>query len=148
MFDGSNKPVTDAVVEIWQADASGIYNHPADPRMNQGDAKFNGYGRCATDAQGKYAFKTIKPGAVPRTQGLTQAPHINVMVFGRGMLRPVATRVYFGDEDTNTTDTVLNSVPEFRRTTLLAQLDPVAVKKRYLFDIWLQGQDETVFFVI
>ncbi len=141
VFDGAGEPITDALVEIWQADTLGRYAHPADLRAsNQG---FHGYARMGTgtDAQARFEFTTVKPGSIDDEQ----APHINVCVFMRGLLSHVFTRVYFEDEaPKNASDSVLNSVPAARRETLIARRQPNT--NRYRFDIRMQGPDETVFF--
>jgi protocatechuate 3,4-dioxygenase, alpha subunit len=140
--DGDGKPVPDALVEIWQADAAGRYAHPRDTRA-RANSSFKGFGRCGTDKAGAFVFETIKPGVVPGPGGKPQAPHIVVCLFARGMLRHVYTRVYF-PEDTaaHATDAVMALVPADRRGTLIAKRDGAA----YRFDIRIQGGDETVFF--
>ncbi len=147
IVDGDGAPVSDAAIEIWQADASGKYAHPEDARDLPGTAGFAGFGRCPTDADGRYAFTTLKPGRVPAPGGGWQAPHINVTIFMRGMLRQLNTRIYFGDEAAaNADDPVLTSVPPARRATLVAVAGANAGD--YRFDIVLQGKGETVFFAV
>jgi protocatechuate 3,4-dioxygenase, alpha subunit len=146
VLDGDGAPVNDAMVEIWQADAAGRYAHPADTRRP--NAKFTGFGRTGTEADGGFAFSTIKPGAVPGPEGKTQAPHILVAVFARGMLRHLYTRIYFADEAGNANDPVLALVPADRRATLTAKRGEKSGQPVYVFDIRLQGADETVFFEI
>jgi protocatechuate 3,4-dioxygenase alpha subunit len=136
--DGDGAPVTDALIEIWQASAAGRYRHPADDV----DEPFVGFGRAGTDEDGRYWFDTVKPGRVPDPTGGLQAPHIAVHVLARGLLDQLATRVYFADEPANAEDLVLSAVPEARRGTLLAHPHGEA----YRFDIVLQGDGETVFF--
>ena len=141
VLDGQGALVDDAMIEIWQADPLGRYAHPADAR---GNVAFRGFGRCGTgtDPQKRFVFDTLKPGAVDERQ----APHINVIVFMRGLLTHLYTRVYFADEKANDRDPVLLSVPQDRRATLIApraEQDGVAV---YRFDIHMQGERETVFF--
>jgi protocatechuate 3,4-dioxygenase, alpha subunit len=141
VLDGARQPVPDALIEIWQADASGRYAHPADggPGNTSG---FRGFGRCGTDDDGRFAFTTILPGRVPGPNGL-QAPHVVLGVLGRGVLTRLVTRVYFEGEPSNEEDGVFRLVPEHRRSTLLArELAP----DRYEFNIVLQGANETVFF--
>lgn len=147
VFDGEGQPVPDAMIEIWQANAEGRYAHPEDTQPKALDPSFNGFGRLATDEQGSCAFETIKPGRVPGNDGALQAPHINVSVFARGILLRLATRIYFAGEPTNAEDPVLALVPADRRSTLLAQRD-AADNSRWLFDIHLCGENETVFFNI
>jgi len=118
------------IVEIWQPDAGGIFRHPADPRHAQADANFLGWGRAATDAQGNYRFKTIRPGAPER-----RAPHINFMVMFSGLMRILKTTMFFEDGK----DPVLMAVPPARRSLLIA-------KGNYEFNIRLRGESETPFF--
>ena len=151
VLDGDRKHIEDALIELWQADSAGRYHHPADDRTDAPlDPAFNGFGRCASDFQtGAYAFSTVKPGPVPHPDGGMQAPHVSVTIQARGMLNPTFTRVYFSDEaDANAQDPVLQSVPEARRSTLIATLVEGGESSvpTYLFDIRYQGDDETVFF--
>jgi protocatechuate 3,4-dioxygenase alpha subunit len=145
VFDGDGQPVPDACLEIWQADAQGYFNHPADPNYEQADRSFRGFGRSETKDNG-FWFKTIRPGVVPGPDGQPQARHINVRVFSRGMLIHAVTRLYFSDESGNVDDPVLNRVPEERRSTLIAQREDFGDVPTYRFDIQLQGENETVFF--
>ncbi len=149
--DGDRKPIEDALIEIWQANAAGRYRHPDDRRDDLPlDDGFIGFGRAATDfAAGEYRFETVKPGQVPDGEGELQAPHINVAVQARGMLNPSFTRMYFSDEEeANQRDLVLSLVPPKRRATLVAQLVDGTDPKVYRFDIRFQGDDETVFFAL
>lgn len=142
VLDGEGQPVEDAMIEIWQADPQGRYAHPADGRA--GNLGFKGFGRCGTgtDPDKRFVFETVKPGAVDAQQ----APHVNVIVFMRGLLSHLFTRLYFADEAAaNARDPVLRAVPAERRETLVApreERDGVAV---YRFDIHMQGERETVF---
>jgi protocatechuate 3,4-dioxygenase alpha subunit len=145
VFDGDEVPLPDAMIELWQADADGRYHHPEDAPERVADPLFRGHGRMATDADGSCSFQTIKPGRVPGPDGALQAPHINVSVFGRGLLKRLAARVYFADDPANATDPILLLVPEERRATLLAQPDPNR-QGGWQFDIYLCGLRETVFF--
>jgi protocatechuate 3,4-dioxygenase alpha subunit len=146
VVDGDGKPINDCMIEIWQADAAGRYAHPADPRRT--NVKFTGFGRVSTDAEGAYSFATIKPGAVPGSgpDDKMQAPHILVAVFARGMPRHCYTRIYFPDEAANAADPILTMVPEERRDTLVARLEGKDGEPVYVFDIRVQGDNETVFF--
>lgn len=146
VFDGDGEPVRDAVVEIWQADARGIYGHPNDPRHEEADPHFRGFGRSATNDEGHYHFKTVKPGAIRAEDGEQVAPHVNVRVFARGMLIHAVTRLYFGDEEANEDDPVLNDLDPGRRQTLIATRQESDELPTYRFDIRLQGRQETVFF--
>ena len=145
VLDGDRKPIEDALLEIWQANSLGRYNHPDDTRDLALDDGFTGFGRAITDFDtGEYRFETVKPGPVPDAEGAFQAPHISLIVQGRGMLNPVFTRIYFSDEDeANRDDLILRGVPAARRGTLIAQLVDDGV---YRFDVRFQGDDETVFF--
>jgi protocatechuate 3,4-dioxygenase alpha subunit len=145
--DGDGEPVSDAMIEIWHADAAGYFNHAADPNHTKADKAFRGFGRADTVNNGVYTFKTIKPGSVPFDDNQMQAPHINVRVFSRGMLIHAYTRLYFGDEDAaNEADPVLNLVDIDRRATLIAPLEQSSDLPTYCFNIVLQGDNETVFF--
>lgn len=142
VFDGSGAVCNDAMVEIWQADASGRYANPADARG--ANTSFRGFGRAGTgaDDQRRFAFDTIKPGSVDG-----QAPHITVVLFARGMLNHLFTRAYFADETAaNADDPVLLAVPAERRHTLFAKREDGPGGVAYRFDIHLQGPEETVFF--
>jgi protocatechuate 3,4-dioxygenase, alpha subunit len=145
VFDGNGAPVPDAMIEIWQADPNGRFNHPDDPRGAAVFEGFTGFARCGTDDDGRWAVRTLKPGPIPAAQGDgDQAPHIAVTVLARGLLRQLNTRLYFGDEaQANAADPVLASLPDDARATLIAE--PVE-DRRYRFDIHLQGADETAFF--
>jgi protocatechuate 3,4-dioxygenase alpha subunit len=147
VLDGDGAPLPDALIEIWQANADGRYDHPDDRQQDKElDPAFHGWGRSATDNEGRFRFLTIKPGPVPGPGNTLQAPHINVTVFARGMLKHLVTRLYFDGEALNNDDPVLARVadPE-RRSTLIARR---ANGKDSLFvlDIRLQGERETVFF--
>ena len=143
VFDGDGQAVPDCMLEVWQADGQGRFADPQDKRALP-NAKFRGFGRCGTDANGTFAFDTIKPGSVPDPDGKPQAPHLLLAVFGRGMLRHLYTRIYFGGEAANDSDPVLAQVPADRRATLIATRDGAGAV--YRLDLRLQGDDETVFF--
>ncbi len=145
VYDGEGQPVPDAMLEVWQADAQGRFADPQDQRALP-NAKFRGFGRCGTDGNGAYAFDTIKPGSVPDPDGKPQAPHILLAVFARGMLRHFYTRIYFSDEAANAGDPVLALVPADRRATLIATREDGSGHTVYRLDLWLQGENETVFF--
>ena len=141
VLDADGVPVTDALVETWQADADGRFDHPDDPR-GAVRTTGRGFGRSET-LSGEFAVLTVKPGRVPDGEGGLQAPHVDVSVFGRGLLDRVVTRLYFADEpEANAEDAVLRTVPSERRGTLLAQPSPDG----YRLDLVLQGDGETVFF--
>jgi len=140
--DGQGAPVSDALVEIWQADAEGLWNHPDAPHRCDPVDGFSGFGRLPTDAAGRFAIETIKPGPVPGPDDRLQAPHLVVGLFARGVMARLVTRIYFDDEATNAQDPVLSQVPADRRPTLVAvRRDGV-----YHIEIALQGPAETVFF--
>jgi protocatechuate 3,4-dioxygenase alpha subunit len=141
--DGAGDPVPDALLEIWQANADGRCNHPEDPRGEGPDRTFDGFGRVATDAEGRFAIETIKPGSVRGPRGRAQAPHLVVGVFARGLLTRLVTRIYFEDEPSNADDPILASVPPDRRSTLVARR---TLEGSYRFEIVLQGAGETIFF--
>jgi protocatechuate 3,4-dioxygenase, alpha subunit len=143
LTDGAGEAILDGLVEIWQADADGRYRHPDDPRSAAADPAFSGFGRVSTGVDGTFAFHTIKPGAVPGTDGRVQAPHVLVSVLARGIMTRCWTRIYFDDEPANAQDPVLQLVPQSRRDTLIAR---TAADGKYRFDIVLQGDGETVFF--
>jgi protocatechuate 3,4-dioxygenase alpha subunit len=147
VFDGQGIPVPDAMIEIWQASASGRYAHPEDGRIDRPmDEAFEGFGRCGTDAEGRFWFHTVKPGSVPWIDGRLQAPHIDVSVFARGLGNRLVTRIYFPDEvEANTADPLLTSVEDLAaRATLIARDEDGVLR----FDIRLQGDGETCFFQI
>jgi protocatechuate 3,4-dioxygenase alpha subunit len=143
VLDGSGAPLTDGLVEIWQADADGRYHHPDDRAPGRADEAFGGYGRVATDDRGRFRFETIRPGQVQGPGGRVQAPHVLVSLLAPGVLTRYWTRLYFDDEPSNATDPVLQHVPPERRGTLLAR---ASGDGRFRFDIVLQGPGETVFF--
>ena len=121
VFDGDGNPVPDAMVEIWQANTYGRYNHPDDKQEKPLDPSFMGWGRSGPTRRGVFSFETVKPGSVPGPDESVQAPHINVTVFARGMLVHAYTRIYFSDETANQTDPVLSSIKnKARRRTLIA----------------------------
>ena len=148
VFDGENSLVDDALIEIWQATTSGHYAHPEDCWDEPLAPGFTGFGRVATDVDGHFRFETVKPGRVPGKGDTLQAPHISVSVFARGILKRLATRIYFADEVVaNSEDAVLASISdEAARASLFAEPSVKGGGKIYRFDIHLQGEKETVFF--
>lgn len=139
VFDGDGVPVPDALIELWQADSHGIYGDPA----------FGGFGRLASDENGVCVFETVRPGRVAEKDGVlhtkTQAPHINLIVFARGLLKQLYTRIYFAGDPFNEHDAILAMIPTERRATLIAQ---AASSDTWTFEIHLCGDRETVFFDI
>ena len=147
VFDGNGDLVPDALLETWQADPDGGFDHPDAPEGQRRFPGFRGFGRSSTvEPPGEYGVLTLKPGRVPDGKGGLQAPHVDVSLFARGILDRVVTRIYFGDEsEANAEDEVLQSLPDdAARRTLVAQ--PTA--DGYVLDIHLQGEDETVFFAL
>jgi protocatechuate 3,4-dioxygenase alpha subunit len=146
VLDRDGSPVTNAMIELWQADAGGKYNHPADTQEKTADPAFCGFGRLASDDLGLCVFETVKPGQVQGLKGQMQAPHINVSVYAPGLLRRAVTRIYFDGDGANISDQVLELVSEDRRPTLLARSG--AESGEWRFDLHLTGPCETVFFDI
>jgi protocatechuate 3,4-dioxygenase alpha subunit len=149
VIDGQGNPVPDGMIEIWQADARGVYQHPDDPGYAGADdarSAFTGFGRLPTEPDGSFRFTTIKPGRVAGPGGSLQAPHLVVSLFMRGLLKHLSTRMYFPDEaQANEEDWILQQVPAARRATLVAQ----RVENGELrWEVVLQGKGETVFFDI
>lgn len=145
VFDGDGVPVPDAILEIWQANAHGKYDHPEDTQDKPLEPGFKGYGRIPADKQGAFRFATIKPGPVPGPDGNEQAPHLVVSVFMRGLERRLVTRIYFPDEPRNASDFILNLVEPARRSTLIAK-KTAGGPGTLEWNVVLQGPDETVFF--
>jgi protocatechuate 3,4-dioxygenase alpha subunit len=152
IFDGLGSACKDILVEIWQANAAGRYNSPADTQDKPLDPSFRGWGRTGTDFQtGVYRFETIKPGPVFGRSGTKpMAPHLNVWIAARGINIGLSTRIYFPDEEAlNADDPVLRMIePQVRRDTLIARREDREGAPTYVFDIRLQGEGETVFFDI
>ena len=144
VVDGNGDFVNDAMLEVWQANAAGKYDHVEDDQDKPLDPNFEGFGRVPVDAEGRFRFTTIKPGTVPGLNGTTQAPHLVVLVFARGLVKHLLTRIYFDGEPANVADPLLECVPAERRGTLLAKADASGI---YQWNVILQGTDtETVFF--
>jgi protocatechuate 3,4-dioxygenase alpha subunit len=146
LLDGAGDPVPDGMVEIWQANEAGRYAHPGDTRdeipLEEG---FTGFGRSDTVDEGWFEFVTVKPGPVPAPDGRPQAPHLLVGVFARGTLKRLVTRIYFPDEEVaNAADPVLSGLDDAERTTLIAQPENGGLR----FDIHLQGEGQTTFFLV
>jgi protocatechuate 3,4-dioxygenase alpha subunit len=146
VYDGGGQPVPDALVETWQADPHGRFDHPDDPRGAATSPGFRGFARSSTIDGGTYAVRTVKPGRLPDGDGGLEAPHLDVSVFARGLLDRVVTRIYFADEAAaNAEDAVLRSLPDdaARRTLIATPSDD-----GYRLDFHLQGERETVFFAV
>ncbi|WP_075183189.1 protocatechuate 3,4-dioxygenase subunit alpha [Pantoea sp. 1.19] len=150
VYDGSGTPVRDVLIEVWQANAAGRYDHPADRQHDKPlDPAFRGWGRTCSDFDtGLWYFDTIKPGSVTGRDGRPMAPHLNLWIVARGINIGLNTRLYFADEQAaNARDPVLNLIEwEKRRETLLATREQREGEIVYRFDIFLQGERETVFF--
>ncbi|MBL4740996.1 MAG: protocatechuate 3,4-dioxygenase subunit alpha [Sneathiella sp.] len=146
VLDGTGAPIKDALVEIWQADAKGLYNSPTEHR-GQADPNFTGWGRCPSDmTSGEFVFETIKPGQVPFKDGRLMAPHVTLWIVARGINIGLQTRMYFSDEEkANADDPILVRIEHRHRVSTL-----IGTKSgdEYTFDIHLQGDNETVFFDI
>lgn len=146
VIDGAGAPVPDAMIEIWQANAQGRFNHPRDTRAELPlDPEFTGFGRSGTDDAGVYWFETVKPGPVPFDGDQLQAPHLSLTIHARGMLNHAQTRLYFEDEPANDTDPILALAPADRRASLIARRSVEEDGVVYRLDIVLQGLGETVF---
>ena len=152
VLDGLGAPCRDILLEIWQANAAGRYNHPVDRQEKPLDPAFRGWGRTGTDfTTGLYRFETIKPGPVAGRHGhKPMAPHVNLWLASRGINIGLSTRIYFADEPAlNADDPVLRMIdPPIRSETLLAHREDRNGGAVYVFDIRLQGDRETVFFDI
>lgn len=151
VFDGLGLPLRDVLLEIWQADANGVYPSPADFQGKTVTQNFQGWGRAGANFEtGVWHFDTIKPGAVPGRNGTTQAPHIALVIFARGINIGLHTRIYFEDEsEANAQDPVLNIIEWVpRRETLIAKRQEKEGQVVYRFDVRIQGDGETVFFDI
>lgn len=148
VFDGTGAPLKDVLIEVWQANAAGIYPHPADRRSGEVEEGFRGWGRIISDfSTGLFSFETVKPGIVPGRNGRPMAPHLNLWIVARGINIGLNTRMYFGDEaEANAADPVLNLIEQVdRRPTLIAKREERDGRAVYHFDIRLQGENETVF---
>jgi protocatechuate 3,4-dioxygenase alpha subunit len=152
VFDGAGALVRDVMIEIWQANAEGKYNHPGDRQPGKAiDPSFRGWGRTVSDFDsGLYSFDTVKPGPVTGRNGRLMAPHVSFWIVARGINIGLHTRMYFSDEaKANAADPVINLVDNpARRQTLVAQREQRGAQTVYRFDIRLQGDGETVFFDI
>jgi protocatechuate 3,4-dioxygenase, alpha subunit len=141
VLDGEGAPVSDAMLEVWGADSDGRYGATSE----ESSGSPTGFRRVVTNMDGQFSFTIEKPGAVTFDDGRNQAPHLVVLVFARGLLRHLITRVYFPDEHVNASDQLLEQVPKERRSTMIARKD-ARDSNRLRWDVILQGTDETVFF--
>ncbi len=152
VFEEGRRPIQNAVVEIWQPDAQGIFRHPLDPRAEDADPGFFGWGRSRTDAGGRYSFRTVLPGAYTTEGGTPRCPHLNLMVLAIGLTRRLVTTVFFGDAAEPGSDPLMDCIGDpARRARLFAIRDQVANGESalpvYRFDIVTRGEEETPFFV-
>jgi protocatechuate 3,4-dioxygenase, alpha subunit len=145
VLDGDGNPISDALIELWQANQHGKYEHPEDAQAKPLQRGFKGFGRIATNGAGEFRFATIKPGRVPGPAGTLQAPHIVVAVFMRGLLKHLVSRIYFPDEPANTDDPILLLVEPERRATLIATNAP-GREGALEWNVVCSGENETVFF--
>jgi protocatechuate 3,4-dioxygenase alpha subunit len=145
IFDGDGAPVPDAIVEVWQANAHGKYDHPEDTQDKPLEPGFKGYGRIPVSPEGLFRLATIKPGPVPGLNGKEQAPHLLISIFMRGLLKRLVTRMYFPDDERNATDPILSLVEPARRSTLIAK-KTAGGPGTLEWNVVLQGPEETVFF--
>lgn len=145
VLDGAGEPLRDVLIELWQADPDGRYRHPLDRWDDATSTGFTGFGRSGIGADGCFRLDTVRPGPVPLPDGRRQAPHLTLLVFGKGLLDHLTTRVYFPDEPLNAEDPTLARVPGDRRSTLVARWGS-ADGTILTFDVVLQGAAETVFF--
>jgi protocatechuate 3,4-dioxygenase alpha subunit len=143
VVDGDDEPVSDAMIELWQADGEGRYP-PAAAERSPSPPGFTGFGRLGTDETGCCVFETIKPGVLRGAEAAAQAPHINVCIFARGLLRHLYTRIYFDGDPALASDPLMSIVPAPRRNTLVAR--QTGEPSAWAFVVSLQGRDETVFF--
>jgi protocatechuate 3,4-dioxygenase alpha subunit len=149
ILERDRQPVRNAVVETWQPDADGLFAHPSDPRAASADRNFLGWGRCATDANGWYRFRTIMPGRRADNDAGARLPHINMMLLASGIMRRLTTTVFFGDDPATAADPVLAAVPSAMRSRLFAQRAPEldrVTDEAWRFDVVIQGEGETPFF--
>jgi protocatechuate 3,4-dioxygenase alpha subunit len=145
VLDGDGQPVPDAILEIWQADPDGRYRHPEHSAAPNDATPFLGFGRIPTGEQGRFSFTTVKPGPVHGPDGKPQAPHLQISIFMRGLLKQLVTRLYFPEEPLNASDPVMRVVPESRRETLIARQSSQN-QNTFEWNVCLQGGNETVFF--
>jgi protocatechuate 3,4-dioxygenase alpha subunit len=150
IMERDGQPVKNGIVEIWQPDGDGLFAHPADPRGASADPNFLGWGRCATDGNGWYRFRTIMPGRRTDNEGGARLPHINMMLLASGIMRRLTTTVFFGDDSNNADDPVLSVVPRALRCRLFAQRVPEldrVTDEAYRFNVVIQGAEATPFFL-
>jgi protocatechuate 3,4-dioxygenase alpha subunit len=147
-----NRPIRNAIVEIWQPDANGVFRHPLDPRSDDADPGFFGWGRARTDAEGRYSFRTVMPGAYATEDGAARCPHLNLMVLAIGLTRRLVTTVFFAEGPKSPSDPVLDCIADpTRRARMFAIREKVSNGAEalpvYRFDIVTRGESETPFFL-
>jgi protocatechuate 3,4-dioxygenase alpha subunit len=152
VVEEGNRPIRNAIVEIWQPDAAGIFQHPLDPRAKDADPGFFGWGRARTDSEGRYSFRTVMPGAYTSEDGAARCPHVNLMLLAIGLTRRLVTTVFFDSETRPASDPVLDCVADpAQRARMFAIHDKVSPGVDglpvYRFDIVTRGEAETPFFV-
>lgn len=150
VVEEASAPVLNAVLEIWQADANGVFRHPLDPRCAEADPGFSGWGRARTDQDGRYQFRTVLPGSSREPDGIIRCPHVNLMVLAIGLTRRLVTTVFFADSPDSVNDPVLSCVQNSTaRRRLFASRDRALDNgvTAYRFDIVLRGENETPFFL-
>jgi protocatechuate 3,4-dioxygenase alpha subunit len=152
VVEEGNRPIRDAIVEIWQPDANGIFRHPLDPRSKDADPGFFGWGRERTDAEGRYSFRTVLPGAYATEDGERRCAHLNLMVLAIGVTRRLVTTVFFASAPESVSDPLLDLVADpARRARMFAIPSQVsngdAALPVYRFDIVTRGEAETPFFL-
>jgi len=151
VVEEGNVPVRNAIVEIWQPDANGVFRNPLDPRYAEADPGFFGWGRYRTDAQGRYGFRTVLPGRAGNGNGALRCPHVNLMVLAIGLTRRLVTTLFFSDTPDQVQDPVIDCItdPAVRRR-LFAVRDRALDREglpAYRFDLILRGENETPFFL-
>jgi protocatechuate 3,4-dioxygenase alpha subunit len=152
VVEEGNRPIRNAIVEIWQPDSNGIFRHPLDARSEDADPGFFGWGRARTDAEGKFAFRTVMPGAYATEDGATRCPHVNLMLLAIGLTRRLVTTLFFSEDSQSVSDPVLDCVADpARRARMFAIRDKISngadALPLYRFDIVTRGEGETPFFV-
>lgn len=149
LVEEGGKPVLNAILEIWQADAAGVFRHPLDPRRSDADPGFGGWGRSRTDKDGRYEFRTVIPGPSREQDGVLRCPHINLMVLAIGLTHRLVTTIFFADAPEAVNDPVLNCVsdPAARRRLFAVSERSSNGLPAYRFDIVLRGENETPFFL-
>jgi protocatechuate 3,4-dioxygenase alpha subunit len=146
VLDAEGKPINDAMIELWQANAAGKYDHPEDDQPGERDPSFHGFGRVTADAEGYFRVDTIRPGSVRGLGNTMQAPHIEISIFARGVLKRLVTRLYFEGDPANDTDPVLGLIDDAERRRSIMATPDSAEPSRWLLTIHLGGPNETVFF--